>query len=135
MSKHLPWLEQKIMSFANIELLEIEDIPEKPGVYIMSSDRTEYTYPLSESRGKGKSKVYYIGQSQNLRERIGRHKKNLESVISNHEPGTVYWSRYEYGIHHGCNVIWLISKNPADTERQFLQDFALYYGAKPVANG
>jgi len=134
MSKELPWLKVK-MSPLNIELLALESIPEKPGVYVMLSTRTEYNYPWSESKGKSKSKVYYIGQSENLRGRIGRHKKNLEEVISQYEPGTVYWSRYEYGVHHGCNVVWVISQHPKNTERKLLEDFALYYGAKPVANG
>jgi len=132
MSKELPWLKVK-MSPLNIETLALEDIPEKPGVYVMLSTRTEYTYPWSESKGKGKSKVYYIGQSENLRERIGRHKKNLEGAISQEEPDT--WSRYEYGVHHGCNVVWVISQTPENTEKKMLVDFALYYGAKPVANG
>jgi GIY-YIG catalytic domain len=132
MSKELPWLKVK-MPPSNIETLELEHIPEQPGVYLMLSDRTEYTYPWSET--KGKSKVYYIGQSDNLRERIGRHKKNLESVISHRDPETIYWSRYEYGIHHGCNVVWVVSQNPDKAEKKALEDFALFYGAKPVANG
>ncbi len=59
----------------------------------------------------------------------------MGEVISQHEPDTVYWSRYEYGVHHGCNVVWIISQTPENTERKLLKDFALYYGAKPVANG
>jgi hypothetical protein len=134
MSKELPWLKVK-MSPLNIETLALEHIPEQPGVYVMLSTRTEYTYPWSESKGKGKSKVYYIGQSENLRGRIGRHKKNLEGTISEHDPDMVYWSRYEYGVHHGCNVVWVVSQSPENAERRLLKTFALYYGAKPVANG
>jgi len=134
MKKLLPWWTVK-MSPLNIETLALEHIPEKAGVYVMLSTRTEYTYPWSESKGRGTSRVYYIGQSENLRKRIGRHQTNLEGTISHHEPGTVYWSKYEYGVHHGCNVVWVISKTPKDTERKLLEDFALYYGAKPVANG
>jgi hypothetical protein len=134
MRKLLPWLKLKTAPFINIETLDEEDIPEEPGVYIMLSDHTEYVYPWSNS--KGTSRVYYIGQAKNLRNRIKTHRKFCVEAISCHDPRYYYyWPRYEYGAHHGCNVGWVISKTPKETEGELLDEFAKYYGAKPVANG
>lgn len=140
MSKELPWLKVK-MSPANIETLDLEVVPEESGVYVMMSTRIEYTYPWSESKvwgeskGRGKSKVYYIGQARSLRRRLAEHKRNFKATLEKYDPTTIYWSRYEYATNHGCNIVWLVSRNPQDKERELLQDFASYYGAKPVANG
>jgi excinuclease UvrABC nuclease subunit len=132
MSKQLPWLKQKITLLMNIETLELEDIPEEPGVYVMLSDHTEYIYPWSESIGN--SKVYYIGRAKNLRERLGVHKRLCGKRLTDRDR-EYYWPRYEYAAHHGCNVGWIISKNPNELENELLRSFAEYYGAKPVANG
>ena len=134
MRKLLPWLTVKTTPFMNIETLDDDDIPDRPGIYIMLSDHTEYTYPWSES--KGKSQVYYIGQANNLRTRLKTHKKYCIEAISNHDlQYPYYWPRYEYAAHHGCNVTWMVSKNPKEKENALLVAFAKYYGAKPVANG
>ena len=131
MSKLLPWLKVKLTPFMNIETLDIEDIPEEPGVYVMLSDHTEYEYPW------GKSQVYYIGESKNLRTRLRIHKRYCKQAISK-PPREYFYARYEYAAHHGCNVGWVMSKTGKDTktiENDLLVDFAKYYGAKPVANG
>ena len=137
MSRLLPWLRVKITPFMNIETLDAEYIPEKPGVYVMLSDHTEYIYPWSDS--KGNSQVYYIGQAKNLRERLKTHKKYCTEAISHRDLRyNYYFPRYEYAAHHGCNVGWIICNNPKEakeTENELLVAFAKCYGAKPVANG
>ncbi len=132
MSKLLPWFEVK-MAPVNIETLDEEHIPEKPGVYVWLSHRTEYVYPRSKENGS--SRVYYIGCSTNLRTRLKTHKKYCLERIS--DPGQDhYWPFYEYAANHGCNVVWEISmNNPKDRENELLVAFAKTYGAKPVANG
>ena len=137
MSKLLPWLKVKtIMAPVNIEVVDLEKVPEKPGVYIMLSTRTEYPYPWSEYKGHGKSQVYYIGQTNNLRERLRSHQNACKDVIKEPDMDLDYWSRYEYAVNHGCNVVWLVSRTPPkEKETKLLQEFKHYYGAKPVANG
>jgi excinuclease UvrABC nuclease subunit len=119
-----------------IETVAEEDIPEEPGAYIMLSDNTEYIYPWSESRGK--SRVYYIGQASNLRDRLATHKKFCLEAKGNPNPSYYYyWPRYEYAAYHGCNICWVTCKSKQEakqTEENLLFDFANYYGAKPVAN-
>lgn len=117
----------------NIETLELEHIPQASGVYVMLSDHTEYVYPWSESKSKGNSQVYYIGSADNLRERLRVHKRLCKKRLADREPG-YYWPRYEYAAHHGCNVGWIISKDPDTLENELLCAFAGYYGTKPVAN-
>jgi len=135
MSKLLPWLKSKtIMAPVNIEVLELAKVPEKPGVYIVLSDHTEYPYPWSEYKGHGKSQVYYIGQTRNLKRRLAAHQRNHKATIYEYDQNSTYWSRYEYAANHGCNVVWLVSSTPQDKEREILQRFVNYYGAKPVAN-
>lgn len=131
MSKLLPWLKIN-MTPVNIERLDEEAIPENSGIYIMLSDHTEYIYPWSKNSGS--SGVFYIGCSNNLRNRLKTHKKYCSQRISDKNK-TYYWPFYEYAAHHGCNVVWKIDKNYKDAENKLLVEFANYYGAKPVANG
>ncbi len=134
MKKLLPWLTIETTPFMNIETLEDDDIPARPGVYIMLSDHTEYIYPWSDSSGK--SQVYYVGQANNLRTRLKTHKRYCKQVLTNRDSNyPYYWPRYEYAAFHGCNVAWIISKDPKKAENELLVAFAKYYGAKPVANG
>ena len=132
MSKLLPWLKVQMTPFMNIETLDKEDVPDKPGVYVMLSDHTEYVYPWNNT--KGNSQVFYIGQAESLRKRLMIHKKYCKEAIS--KPAyEYYWPRYEYAAYHGCNVAWVTCENPKEAEKDMLVDFAKYYGAKPVANG
>jgi hypothetical protein len=113
------------------------DIPREPGVYVLSSLDTMYPYPWSEKRGK--SKVFYIGQSSDLRSRLMVHKKH--SVAAKDNPDTsydYYWPIYEYAAYHGCVVCCATCKSKGkakETEESLMMDFANYFGARPVANG
>ncbi len=117
MSKLLPWIKEKMSPFINIETLDMNDIPEQSGVYIMLSDHTEYVYPWSDKHGN--SQVYYIGRSTNLRTRLKTHKRYYLQRIVDRDPDH-YWPFYEYAVHHGCNVVWIISTNPKEFEHELL---------------
>jgi hypothetical protein len=139
MSKLFPWLELKTMKPINIGVLDLDEVPEKPGVYIMLSDHVKYSYPWSEYESHGDSQVYYIGQSHNLRERLTLHKSACEDVVrakkEKPDKDLGYYRRYEYAAWHGCNIVWLVSQNPNGKETEIMEEFRRYYGAKPVANG
>lgn len=135
MGKILPWLKVKtMMAPVNLEVLDLETVPEKPGDYIMLSTRTEYPYPWSRNANHGRSQVYYIGQTNNLRKRLMVHKKACRYLIDEPFIDSGQFPRYEYSAYHGCNVVWLVSKAPKTKKRELLQKFHDYYGAKPVAN-
>ena len=137
MGRMLSWLNIKMSPLVNIRVLDEHKAPEKPGVYIMLSDKTEYTYPRSEKQGT--SQVFYIGQSSNLRNRLKVHKRYCIEKEDNPDPKyPYYFPRYEYGAYHGCNVCWATyaTKDKAKkVERDLLIKFADSFGAKPVANG
>jgi len=132
----LPWLKvQEFAVPAKIKTVSEEKVPAKPGVYIMISDRTGYVYPWSGK--KGKSRVFYIGRSRNLRNRLEEHRKYCAEV-EDFPKFDYYYPRYEYAAFHGCNVSWKACRSEhaaRDLEHDLLVDFAKYYGAKPVANG
>jgi len=132
-----PWSNIKLTSLVNIRILDEQDIPEEAGAYVMLSDNTAYTYPWSKSLGK--SKVFYIGQSNNLRNRLKIHKKHSTEAKDNPDPAyDYYWPRYEYAAHHGCNVCWITcegEKEAKEIEKNLMLAFSTYYGARPVANG
>lgn len=135
MSEPLPWLDITMTKTTRIKDVILRDVPAGPGVYIMLSDNVEYIYPWSNSRGK--SRVYYIGQSpKNLRKRIETHKKFC--LEAEYRPKyDFYYPRYEYAAYHGCNICWRTcnsDKDAKETETHLLISFARYYGAKPVAN-
>jgi len=136
MNKKLLWVSMKMnwSKLTNIERIAKQDIPEEPGAYIMLSDNTEYIYPWSDSRGT--SRVYYVGQAKNLRDRLVTHRKLCLQTKTNPRHN-YYYPRYEYAAYHGCNVCWVTCKGKQEakqTEEDLLFDFAYYYGAKPVAN-
>ena len=137
MGRTLPWLNIKMSPLVNIRILDEHEIPERPGVYIMLSDKIEYTYPWSEKRGT--SQVFYIGQSSNLRSRLLIHQKHCIGAKDNPDPTYYYYyPRYEYAAYRGCNVCWATCTTKAEarkTEEDLLFEFANYFGAKPVANG
>lgn len=114
MMNTLPWLKIKISKFVKITSLEKDQVPEKPGVYVMQSDNTHYVYPCSESSGT--SRIYYIGQATNLRKRLNNHKKFCLEAKTNPKYD-YYWPYYEYAAYHGCNIAWAVSDDPVETER------------------
>ncbi len=58
-----------IKSFVNEELYL--SVPQKPGAYVITSNTQKFIYP------NGKSKVIYIGMSNNLLNRLCEHQKTV----------------------------------------------------------
>ena len=80
---------------------EINGIKNRPGVYIIVSDKTRFIYP------KYTSKVIYIGQSVDVRARLREHRccyKN--SAKEKNVKDSEFWRnhRYKYMKHHGAYV-------------------------------
>lgn len=73
---------------------EKESIPRLPGVYVLFGDHL-FDYP------GGKSPVFYIGQSTNLRDRLYTHWRCSEQARSSDRREALYLPRYEYAATYG----------------------------------
>jgi hypothetical protein len=128
----LPWLLLEPSKIIDLECTSQWSIPETAGNYILLSEGQEYIYP------KGITRVYYVGESKNLRTRLFReHRKTFMEVRDNPKHDYYFNAEYEYAAIHGCNVCWIecIDKKDAEElEIELLEDFTIHYGAMPVAN-
>jgi excinuclease UvrABC nuclease subunit len=131
MGELLPWLQRKRTKIVNLKTINEQAIPEKPGAYIMLSDNTKFQYP------RRKSRVYYIGQSTNLRQRVWIRRKWC--LVAKDKPSDEPWfTIYEYAGRHGCKICWIVCRNeesPKHLEYRLLRQFQQYSGARPHANG
>ena len=131
MGELLPWLQRKRTKIVNLKTINEQAIPEKPGVYIILSDNTKFQYP------KRKSRVYYIGQSTNLRQWVLIRRKWCLAA-KDKPPGETWYKLYEYAGRHGCKICWVLCRkeeSPKDLEYRLLRQFQKYSGASPQANG
>ena len=108
------------------------DIPTLPGAYILVARAdSHFDYPL------GRSPVYYIGQSKNLRSRLRLHLKHATEARDNRkEP--LYWPRYEFAASYAgryCFVRTRQGLTPRALEEEVLARFARKYRCFPIANG
>ena len=124
---------------------EDEDIPAdlrgKVGVYIIeTADRTVFEYP------KGKSRVLYIGKSDDLMQRLREHRNVYLKLVKG--KGVLYdtdgnedWasSRYQYMYHHGGGIVYYYTRRgPKDAKEFEAEIMWAFYGkhrATPVGNG
>jgi excinuclease UvrABC nuclease subunit len=115
-----------------IELLPLDSVPAAPGVYIFSArPGHRFAYP------RGRSPVFYIGRSTNLRRRLTTHRRFILQAREDRHLQQ-YWPRYEYGASFGCRVTVIVTRRgdtAATLESQLLSLFAAQYGVWPVANG
>lgn len=124
--------------FENIETADFNNIPEnKKGVYILATtDGSEFLYPKKE-----KSKVFYIGMSSNLRDRLKTHQKEIKRInIKKFDDrwDDWYWERHQYAASFGCEIfIFTVrgTQSPKKLERDLIEHFYNRYFGKPVANG
>lgn len=123
-------LKPEIIS--DLSYFDAESVPEKSGVYILiARGTTMFPYP------GGKSPVFYIGQAQNLRQRLRQHHKYYLEAKNNRKL-TLYWPRYEYAAKFGAVYTFILTKkgsNPKRMEDEILGGFAKIYKSFPVANG
>ena len=123
-------------------ILNEDDIPVDTighaGVYVIeTTDGTRFNYP------KGKSKVIYIGMSDDLRVRLRDHRRELNELWKNIDYG-IYnesepWpsNRYQYMRYHGAKVFYYKCRGEQDAknlESRVMWAFYTKYRALPVGN-
>jgi hypothetical protein len=126
-------LELSLSPLLEFWQLAEHDTPNSPGVYLLVA-KEDFMYP------KGKSRVFYIGQSTSLKNRLSEHLKRTQEVREDKRDlaNPIYWPRYEYGNVFGkyyCYVKAPGKQSPKDLEDIVLARFALTYFSFPVANG
>jgi excinuclease UvrABC nuclease subunit len=115
--------------------IEISTIPQKPGAYIMFSHETKFIYP------EGRSKVIYIGKSDNLYKRVYDHSKAalaLKGIPKKDRKQYWHYSRYHFFLKFGCQIIWFTrrgSQNAKDLESDLIDYFYAKYHSLPIGNG
>lgn len=123
-------------------VLDEDDIPEdtrrRAGVYVIeTTDGFKFPYP------KGKSKVIYIGKSDNLMTRLKEHRKSLNDLwedadLGIYDDGPWPFSRYQYMRYHGAKVYYykcLGNQEAKELESRVIWAFYQKYRALPVGNG
>ena len=122
-------IDYEIPDFNNVDLSAIE---ERPGAYIIVSQSQYFPYP------DGESKIIYIGESNNLKQRLSRHYKNYTEVCEFRLPPQYYPSRYNYMRAFGAKVYCFYAagtQRSKNLESVLIEAFAKRYGAIPVGNG
>jgi hypothetical protein len=108
------------------------EIPASGGAYILVASET-FLYP------GGRSRVFYIGQSTNLRWRLRTHLRYSRHVQGNQRVSDwLYWPRYEYAGKFGVRYAYVQTHNGMTSravEEELMASFAHRYLAFPVANG
>jgi hypothetical protein len=124
---------REISPIKNFWKLDRDDIPECPGAYILIARKdTSFIYP------KGKSPIFYIGQSKNLRRRLRFHLKTAEEARDTRENYYVYSPVYEYAAKYAsryCYIKAWQNMSPRALEGDVMGRFAIKYRSPPVANG
>lgn len=108
------------------------EIPTSPGVYMLvARGNSHFHYPI------GKSPIYYIGQSKNLRSRLLTHLRHATEARDNRKEA-LYWPRYEFAaVYAGryCFIRTWQGLTPKGLEEEVLASFAKKYRCFPIANG
>jgi hypothetical protein len=114
-----------------------ETVPTVPGAYVlMAHSEAMFRYP------GGQSPVFYIGEGNNLQERLGRHRSGILQVKGDHRHVDRLVARH-YGATFGAwySFIQLQDVPPASAgfgtkqlEDLLLEKFAIVYRSLPVAN-
>jgi len=109
------------------------DVPDAAGIYIMVSESQEFIYP------KKKSRVFYIGTSDNLKRRLKTHLRHYKEACEDFKNHTSWqYSRYNYAVAFGCHIYYMriTGREPErELERKALEGFYDKYGALQVGNG
>jgi GIY-YIG catalytic domain len=123
---------RNISHVKNFWKLDNDDIPESPGAYILiARNDINFIYP------KGKSPIFYIGQSKNLNRRLKFHLKTAKEARDKRKY-YVYLSRYEYAAKYGskyCFIKTWQGLSPRALEGDIMGRFTIQYLSPPVANG
>jgi excinuclease UvrABC nuclease subunit len=109
---------------------DLEAVPRRPGVYILSATSQEFVYP------NGRSRVFYIGQACNLRRRLRTRRRMLREARSNRRR-RAYRPPHEYGAAFGAHCIYILvglDQEPAELESMLICRFTTSFRGPPVAN-
>ena len=109
--------------------LSSHDVPELPGAYVLMSDEVQFEYPMRSSR------VFYIGQSENLKQRLSTHCAAVDRRLQS--PERIFRPRYEYAAAFGVKYCYVVDNDvlAEDLEVVLFVAFAKRYRGYPVANG
>jgi hypothetical protein len=86
---------------------------------------------------QGKSPVFYMGQSANLRARLETHWYWADQAAQAARAPSLYWPRYEYAARYGEWYAYMRTwqrLTPRALEEMAMARFAARYRAFPVAN-
>jgi hypothetical protein len=130
--------EKEDFYFEDIKTANFITIPEnRKGAYILlATDDSEFLYPK-----KDKSKVFYIGMSSNLRNRLKTHQKEIKRIQKMNFKDrwdNWYWEKYQYAASFGCEIFVFTTRGvqtPKRLEREIIEHFYNQFYGKPVANG
>src|ERR1035438_5251200 len=113
----------KLMDFWR---LDEHDIPDSSGVYILIA-KPSHTFPYP----RGRSPVFYIGQSKCLRKRLNRHLYfSKQARYERTRKEWLYWPRYEYAAKFGsryCFVRTAKHERAKHLEDKIMASFAKQY--------
>lgn len=125
---------------SNYELSDLKDfwkindheIPTLPGVYIlMARGEVHFYYP------RGRTPIFYVGHSKNLRSRLRTHLKYATEARDNRKED-LYWPRYEYAAAYAgryCFMRTWQGMTPRGLEEEVMARFAKKHLCFPIANG
>jgi hypothetical protein len=125
--------EHRVSRIDNFWKIKKHDVPSTPGVYILIAKRgMMFRYP------RGKSPVYYIGQTNSLKRRLCGHWRWHDEVRQGKRSVfQLYEARHEYGGKFGgryCYIKTWPGMSPKGLEEIVLARFAKQFRTFPVAN-
>ena len=110
-----------------------DDVPNKPGIYIMVAKKRSFVYPKKDSP------VFYIGTSNQLKRRLKTHLKHYKTAKKAFNTNDSWqYSRYNYAIAFDADIYYM--RITGREKEKFLESKAMEgfydkYGALPVGNG
>ena len=112
--------------------LDLKRIPKLPGAYvILAADGTSFVYPV------GTSPVFYIGQTDDLQERLCEHRRVISLARDPDRRKPLHKRVWEYGAAFGACVSYirtLEEQRAKDLEDRLQALFAKVHRSTPVAN-
>ena len=116
----------------DLEADVISEYTKVPGCYVLgSSDGTDFVYPW------GRSPIFYIGTSANLRVRLSAHRKWIRRANTEHH-SRHFLPLHQYGASFGADVAVYRKRTRqiiSNLESELMTEFYQIYGSIPVANG
>ena len=114
--------------------IDLADIPGTGGAYVLGTTSTPLVYAW------GTSPAYYVGQSGNLRKRLGLHRSSiLEGRQFDQHYSGIGGRDTNTALHLAPTAAGTCrdacGRTPKDLEAQIIKEFYWHIGSTPVANG